>query len=124
MFLLSGVITSYFDLLTYPLLSLTFPLITLLLMIRKHEKIVSNKMIVGMICLNSFFWGIGYGGMFISKWLVATLITGNDVFSIAVNFASARVTPYLNYKQIITPLDAIWRNIKVIYIYLNSTYIH
>lgn len=73
-FLCVGMMTSYFDFLTYPAVTLGFPLCTLFL-IKKRESIRENlKKLIGC----PFFWGIGYAGMWASKWLIAdlTLHTG------------------------------------------------
>ncbi len=73
-FLCVGILTSYFDFLTYPVVTLGFPL-CFYFMATEREGIVSAvKRIVGYC----FCWGVGYAGMWASKWLIAdiTLQTG------------------------------------------------
>lgn len=73
-FLLVGIITSYFDFLTYPVVTLGFPLCAYFLMKRK----CSAKQSIGKTVGYSACWGIGYAGMWAFKWLIAdvTLHTG------------------------------------------------
>lgn len=73
-FLLVGIITSYFDFLTYPVVTLGFPLCAYFLLERKN----SAKQSIGKTVGYSACWGIGYAGMWAFKWLIAdvTLHTG------------------------------------------------
>lgn len=73
-FLCLGILTAYFDFLTYPVVTLGFPL-CIYFLISKHTKISET---VKSIIFHSFCWGVGYAGMWASKWLIAdvTLHTG------------------------------------------------
>ena len=77
LFLLFGVLTNYIDLLTYPLVTLGVPLI-LWLSIRLSPDIREN---VKRILASSLFWFIGYGGMWELKWLLGSIITGENIFA-------------------------------------------
>ena len=79
-FLTVGVMTSYFDLLTYPLLTLGAPLV-LWMVLRQSNYFIKN---VQNIVQMSIFWGIGYGGMWSLKWMLGGLITGENVLGDAV----------------------------------------
>ena len=73
-FLVVGIATAYFDFLTYPIVTLGFPLCTCFLL--KKGNLLKEKLLqlIGYcIC-----WGIGYGGMWAMKWVIAdlTLHTG------------------------------------------------
>ena len=73
-FLCIGILTAYFDFLTYPIVTLGFPL-CVYFCVTEPEKIVETlKRIVGY----GFCWGVGYAGMWASKWVIAdlTLHTG------------------------------------------------
>ncbi len=83
-FLLAGCATSYFDLLTFPLLSWGVPLAVWLYLYSEDDL---KKNILNEIEL-SFCWGMGYAGMWASKWVLANLITGQDVITNATNEAS------------------------------------
>lgn len=75
-FLWIGVATSYFDFLTYPLATLGINLL-LVLMLQPDRPFLQY---FRLILQNSAAWVIGYGCMWVGKWLVATLITGNNIF--------------------------------------------
>ena len=73
-FLMIGILTSYFDFLTYPAVTLGFPLCAYFLL-EKGENLKCNiQKTVGY----STCWGIGYAGMWALKWIIAdvTLHTG------------------------------------------------
>jgi len=73
-FLVVGILTSYLDFLTYPVVTLGFPLGIWFLMAEREAIWTAIKRIVGY----SFCWGVGYAGMWASKWIIAdlTLQTG------------------------------------------------
>ena len=73
-FLCVGILTSYFDFLTYPVVTLGFPLCVYFMSAERENIIAAVKRIVGY----SFCWGVGYAGMWASKWVIAdvTLHTG------------------------------------------------
>lgn len=82
-FLMIGILTAYFDFLTYPVVTLGFPLCTYFLL----EKMPSIKECVRKMVAFCFCWGVGYAGMWASKWVIAdiTLQTGtikNAIWSI------------------------------------------
>lgn len=74
LFLMIGIMVAYFDFLTYPVVTLGFPLCALFLM-NREEKI---KKSVGRTILCSGCWALGYVSMWASKWVLAdlTLRTG------------------------------------------------
>ncbi len=87
-FMTIGVMTSYFDLLTYPLLTLGAPL-ALWMVFKLSERISSNLLNIVQL---SFFWGIGYGGMWALKWIIGSLITGENVIGDAVEQVAYRTS--------------------------------
>ena len=73
-FLMTGVLTSYFDFLSYPVVTLGFPLCAFFLInINNDLKLKLQRLIGYSVC-----WGIGYAGMWALKWVIAdvTLHTG------------------------------------------------
>lgn len=83
-FLIVGCLTSYFDLLTYPLHTLAIPMI-LWLAISKHSR-------YGTAIKLGIAWIFGYGGMWSGKWFLGSLITGNNVLRDALNQAAIRTS--------------------------------
>lgn len=74
LFLMIGIMVAYFDFLTYPIVTLGFPLCALFL-INREEKL---KKSVGRMIVYSGCWALGYVSMWASKWVLAdlTLRTG------------------------------------------------
>lgn len=95
-FMIVGAMTSYFDFLTYPLVTLGVPLV-LWISLNMQEKLMANlKNIFGV----SMFWGIGYGGLWGLKWLIGDLITGRSILSDAVEQVVYRTSDKVSDKVI------------------------
>ena len=75
--LFSGICTAYWDVLTYPMAALGIPLLAACLLDRE-EKMGKTLIRIVRLC---FFWGMGYGLMWISKWAIGTVLTGQNVFA-------------------------------------------
>lgn len=84
-FFLAGCLTSYFDFLTYPIVTLGVPLIFLLSQYEANWK-DGLKTLLGCCLL----WGTGYVAMWAGKWALASLITGENVFREAIGSISYR----------------------------------
>lgn len=80
-FMIVGVFTAYFDLLTYPLVSLGLPL-AVWIILNFSEKFMTN---IKRIVYLSAFWGIGYGGMWSLKWVLGVIITKENIIGDAIN---------------------------------------
>ena len=77
-FVLLGMLTNYFDLLTFPLVALGFP-IALLLALR----LKTDDGFFGLFCLTAacgIGWAVGYAGMWALKWLLVDLISEYSTF--------------------------------------------
>lgn len=87
-FTVVGCMTSYFDLLTAPLLTLGFPMILYFCMSDQEEAVQKLK----KTCMLAICWGIGYSGMWAGKWIVATIFTDQNVISNALNAFKLRAS--------------------------------
>ena len=121
-FMIFGMVTSYFDFLTYPLVSLAMPL-TLLLLIRNDKNLKNN--VIEVIKL-SIMWGIGYVFMWAGKWLVGSILLGQNVFKNAFDNVAIRTSlQALDYK--ITIAEVLRQNVnmlrKPIYILITAVII-
>ncbi len=78
LFLISGMATAFFDFLTYPLATLCFPLLFLLL---KEE---SWKEAFKKVICYSLIWGIGYIGMWCGKWTIGSILLHRNLWTDAL----------------------------------------
>lgn len=88
LFLITGILTSYFDLLTYPLITLGFPLVFTIIL-KNRQKYALKEVILSMIGY-SFCWGIGYVGMWSGKWLLSVLFFGASSFAAVITSLQKR----------------------------------
>lgn len=79
LFTLFGILTSFFDFLTYPIVTLGISLVTVLLLNKKDLKQSLKEVI-----LYSISWAFGYLGMWLGKWVVASLLTDTNVIKDAI----------------------------------------
>lgn len=86
LFLIMGILTSYFDYLTYPLVTFGMPFVFYLCM--NGGKSIKDD-------LKSLFdylvtWGIGYVGMWVGKWIIASIIYNDNTFKVAIGSIKVR----------------------------------
>lgn len=79
-FLCIGILTAYFDFLTYPVATLGFPLCVYFLISERERMFSAVRRIVGY----SFCWGVGYAGMWASKWVIADVTLGTGTIKDAL----------------------------------------
>lgn len=86
-FLALGMFTSYFDFLTYPTATLVFA-ITLFAFQRCSFDKMSFLLVFGAVVV----WCLGFFGLWVSKWVIASMVTGQDVISDALGQAQFRTS--------------------------------
>ena len=79
LFFAAGSAISFFDFLTFPLLTLGLPLGVLLFAREKTMERTAVKKIIDIV-ISSVMWGLGYAFTWISKWALGTWITGVNIF--------------------------------------------
>lgn len=82
-FSLVGMITSYMDLLTYPVISLCIPLLFVVLTENKN----AFHTMVYACC-----WGAGYLGMWLGKWILGSLVLHENLLSEAIGYIKFRTS--------------------------------
>ena len=83
-FFIIGGITSFFDFLTTPQLTLGMPLLVCLLIQRKQE--------MRTIIIASIAWGIGYALLWASKWVIGYGLTGSNLLADAAEQIGVRTS--------------------------------
>lgn len=86
-FALNGIMVSFIDFFTYPLVAFGIPMLTFLLVEESR-----GKKAVAMIMKSLFFWSSGYAGMWIGKWIIALLLTGNNTIAEGMDSVKFRTT--------------------------------
>lgn len=107
-FLVTGMCTSYFDFLTFPIITLGIPLTISILrrnMLRQKGR--------ALVLLDAFYWVVGYGGMWVSKWVLGTIFTGENVIALGISALADRTGSDVNGVKV-GLVDVLWENIRVI----------
>ncbi len=99
LFLIIGMLTSYFDLLTYPVVTLGIPLLIWLVLLNR-DKVLSFKKNIRQITLGAIGWGIGYFGLWFGKWVLGSMITGKNLISTALAQAGFRTSSTTELEEI------------------------
>lgn len=81
-FTVLGILTAFFDLLTYPLFTWGFPLIWWIALSPAEKKQLTW---VKDVVFTGISWIVGYGGMWFLKWVLGTLILHKNVIQQAID---------------------------------------
>lgn len=83
--LISGIVTSYLDLLTYPLVTFGVPFLFYI----SEKRFCSCKDFLLSFIKCGIFWCVGYALMWVGKWVVGTIITNENLFTLAIHQAQS-----------------------------------
>ena len=110
-FLISGMVTNYLDFLSCETLTLLMPLLLLLWLERKEGKPSWKEL--GKAAL---LWLIGYGGMYLAKWGISSLVLGENVWPYVSSYLTDRVAgPVSSTDYVGEFFGALLRNIAVLF---------
>jgi hypothetical protein len=104
-FFIIGIATSYFDLLTYPLISFGIPIIFYILL--SEDKTDVKNMILKII-LFGLIWSLGFIGMWLAKLIISSIILQKNIVENALNQFIFR-TSTDNFSR----LDALFDNLLI-----------
>lgn len=107
---LIGSLTVFFDFLNNPLLTLTVPL-ALHISIAREKPLRST---LGTLIVSAVGWVTGYLGLWLMKWLLSTVATGNNIFNDALDTIAFRSGISEEGALSGTPADAILRNFGIL----------
>ncbi len=110
LFMIIGMMTSYFDFLTYPLFTLGLPLLFWVICMRESENAIS---LPAMAFKNSVCWGVGYIGMWIEKWVLCTIFTKENIIADGLHSILERSGQDVMGEQI-GYIETVWDNITVL----------
>ncbi len=87
-FVIVGALTSYMDLLTYPLITWGIPMIWWIVLSDREE---TGLTYIKRVVISGISWICGYGGMWCGKWILGSLVLGENVIQNAVENIFFRV---------------------------------
>lgn len=111
LFFIMGGLTTFFDLLTAPLLTLGMPLIYVVLLKNKENCNVKES-IIDIIKL-SILWCVSYATIFFAKWVIASIILHENLITVAIKQLLFRANGNEAYPA--TRLGAIKENIGFLF---------
>jgi hypothetical protein len=103
--------TSFFDFLTYPIATLGMPVIVMLLMEGTSSDIKAMALKIRNIIICSISWGFGYISMWFGKWVLSTLILGDNIIADAFKQITMRSSHVTEGEQI-DIIDTWLRNVE------------
>ena len=121
LFMITGIITCYFDFLSTEIITILVPVLIILTISYKENKINNFKSCSKFLVISILFWSIGYVGMWISKWLLASIILKINALGYVINDMLYRINGTGNPEITILsratnlPLRAIDKNIRTIF---------
>ena len=80
LFLITGIVTTFFDFLTTELLTIFVPLLIILIIRKEENRLDSFKNVTKFVLKVTILWFIGYAGMWLAKWVLASLILQINAF--------------------------------------------
>ena len=104
LFLAIGALTSFFDLLTSPLITFGIPFSFSIIIFRKQHKIPIMSLIS-----RGLVWAIGYIGAWAGKWLIGSIVLHKNIFSDAITQLTFRTSNTLKGANI-TYFDVLEHN--------------
>ena len=125
----SGVCTCFIDFLTAETLSLTVPLLVLLILRYEAGELSEWKKELKQLISYVVIWGMGYALMFVFKWILVAMFAGKEAFMLALSSAGERFTGAVHMGNttlhpLATPLErffgALFRNQGMLFPYKDN----
>ena len=102
-----GSLTCYFDLLTAPMLTLCSLLVVQAVMNEERKAVLKGWW---ESLKSTLLWGAGYAGTWITKWVIATLLTGENVIADGIDNSTGRSSALGDF----TRWDALTSNLDLL----------
>ena len=114
-FMLGGIFTNYLDFLTTETLTFTVPLLMTLWILQNRGKFENTKQMFLIAAKWIAAWTFGYIGMWLMKWIIASIVLGENVLPYIVPHVSERIGGDIGVGPIKYVFGAIWRNIQCLF---------
>lgn len=112
-FIIIGAATSYFDLLTYPMLTAVLPLAVILALESGKNRRFFASFIFLAKCGTA--WGAGFLGMWFGKWCIASLLTGVDYISQSLNQIATRTSATTSAGEQVAITEGLKRSLETLF---------
>lgn len=96
---ISGTMIAFFDFLTCETITILIPLMLVVSIRAKEERLCSYKEVFLLLIKCLIAWGLAYIGAFLLKWIVASFVTGENEFIIAFESFLERVNGKVLLKE-------------------------
>lgn len=91
LFFITGIVTCYLDFLSTELLTFMIPILLILVIRYKQNRLTNFKDGLKFMVISSVLWGIGYVGMWFAKWILASIILKINAFDYVIDNAIERI---------------------------------
>lgn len=116
LFFITGMITCFFDFLSTEIITITVPLLILLILKIKDRKITNDKEALLFIVKSLFLWFIAYAFMWLAKWIISSIVLKIDAFNYVKWQAKRRINGGIaGIDQTELWMRAIERNVLTLY---------
>lgn len=105
---ISGCVTCFADFLTTETITILVPLLTVLVIRQKEGRFGGLKDNILFLAKNGIAWGVSYGMMFVSKWVIAAMATGENTFTLAADAVGARESGGGVFKALLNNIAALY----------------
>ena len=98
--MVGGMVCAYMDFLTTETLSLTVPLLLVLWVFFHKNPQASRTQVMKEAAKLTLVWGFGYVGMWVMKWVMASLILGENVMPYVTEHIGERLYGDIGVRQL------------------------
>lgn len=109
LFFCLGAVTTYVDLLDNPIISLGAPL-ALMVYLQRNDGLSAKKQLLSFVIL-CIAWGLGFGLLWVSKWIITAPIFDGDIFKDALGTAKEHTSTSI-YAHDYNGINSSWFNFK------------
>ncbi len=106
----TGSLTAFFDLLTCPVMTWGIPMCVYLMMQQRRSDSRPWPRQLASWTIASGLWAVGYGATWVSKWFIATLLTGENIIRDGAAQFAVRAGGQIDYSR----LDAVTNNLSLL----------
>lgn len=114
LFMIGGMLVNYLDFLTAETLTLTVPLLLVLWIKNEHENLCKHTALK-FTGINVVSWGIGYVGMWVSKWIISAIVLGENVMPYISEHIDERLDGDLGLNIFQYIYGAVARNVRCLF---------